>query len=141
MPQDYKDFVRVYGSGYFMEFLGINVPRNQNTYTRFEADIHRVRGIFLEDEELPYTLWPEPGGLITFGGTDEGDHLFWLPRGAPEDWRVVVWSRGSSTFEVLDCDLTSFLAGLATGDLLPDAFPEDMLPCDHPFQPSPPRNA
>ena len=25
LPQDYKDFVRVYGSGYFMQFLGIYV--------------------------------------------------------------------------------------------------------------------
>ncbi|WP_337187721.1 SMI1/KNR4 family protein [Phenylobacterium sp.] len=138
LPQDYKDFVRVYGYGYFMEFLGINVPRTKNPYTRFEAEIHAVRGAFLPDEDDPRPLWPEPGGLIVFGGTDNGDYLFWLPRGAPEDWRVVVWSRGMSTFEVLDCDLTGFLAGLATGEVLPEEFPENMLPCDHLFQSHPP---
>ena len=134
LPQDYKDFVRLYGSGNFMQFLGIHVPRAHNRHVEFEHRIRTICEIFREFEDSPYPYWPEPKGLLPFGGSDDGDEFFWLMRGAPEDWRVVVWDRGFQTFEVLDCDLTGFLAGLATGEILPGDFPEDLLPCDVMFE-------
>lgn len=136
LPPDYKGFVRLYGRGYFMRFLGISVPRSHNPNTRFELQVPLTCEIFesFDDEDRPYPLWPKPGGLVPFGGTDNGDELFWLPHGPPEDWKVVVWDRGLMRFEVMDCDLTDFLAGLATGAISPDAFP-DLLPCEHLFQP------
>src|SRR4051794_14994861 len=94
LPQDYKDFVRLYGLGYFMQFLGVSVPRSQNPNTRLEACVPRASEtfrIFAGDEELPYSLWPTPGGLVSFGSTDFGDQLFWLSEGLPSEWRVVVW--------------------------------------------------
>jgi hypothetical protein len=142
LPQDYKDFVRLYGSGYFMEFLGIDVPRSRNPNVRLEYKVHVVCDTFLIDEDTPYSLWPKPGGLLPFGATDNGDYLFWLTRGAPKDWAVVVWDRGLWQFERFDCDLTNFLAGLATGEILPKEFPCDLTSCDHLFQPDsvePPR--
>jgi hypothetical protein len=143
LPQDYKDFARLYGRGYFMEFLGVAVPRTSNPNTRFELQVRLVCETFADwrDDELPYPMWPHPEGLIPFGGTDNGDELFWLARGAPDDWRVVVWDRGMQQFEELDCDLTDFLAGLATGQVLPKEFPENLLPCEHLFQPSRAPNA
>jgi hypothetical protein len=140
LPQDYKDFVRLYGSGYFMEFLGIYAPRTSNPNTRFERNAPLISRMFLEaaeedDEELTYPFWPTPSGLIAFGATDNGDMLFWRAQGHPDTWRVVIWDRGLQTFEALDCDLTDFLAGLATGDIQPEAFPGDLLVCDHLFQP------
>ena len=53
-----------------------------------------------------------------------------------DDWSVVVWDRGSLQFEVLECGLTDFLAGLATGKVAPKEFPDDLLPCDELFQPN-----
>jgi hypothetical protein len=137
LPQDYKDFVRLYGNGYFMEFLGVNVPSSGNPNTRLESQVPVICATFFDfdDEELPYPLWAHPGGLVPFGGTDNGDFLFWLPRGAPADWGVVVWDRGLYGFEAFDCDLTDFLAGLATGEILPKEFPDDLLPCDCLFRP------
>lgn len=142
LPQDYKDFVGLYGAGYFMEFLGIAVPRSRNRNVRLEVLVGAICDTFVEredeGEELPYPFWPDPGGLVPFGGTDEGDFLFWLPRGAPADWCVVVWDRGFQKFEALECGLTDFLAGLATGEILPKDFPEDLLPCEQLFRPHSP---
>jgi len=137
LPQDYKDFVRLYGSGYFMEFLGVSVPSTKNPNVRFEAQVGLTCQTFADwdDEELPYPMWPAPGGLIPFGGTDNGDFLFWLAQGTPDDWRVVVWDRGMQEFEVLNCGLTDFLTGLATGEAAPKEFPDSLLPCDQIFQP------
>jgi hypothetical protein len=136
LPPDYKEFVRLYGSGYFMAFLGVDVPKSRNPNVRLERQVPAICDSFFDRDELPYPLWPEPGGLLPFGGTDNGDCLFWLPRGSsPEDWGVVVWDRASQEFEAFDCDLTDFLAGLATGEILPEAFPADLLYCDELFEP------
>lgn len=140
LPQDYKDFVRIYGSGSFLQFMGIFIPHTRNRYTRLENQIGMVCGSFAElAAESPHPFWPEPGGFVPLGVTDNGDYLFWLPKGAtPEDWRVVVWDRGGldlDAFEEFDCDLTDFLAGLASGEITPRAFPDDLLPYEHPFIP------
>ena len=81
LPQDYKDFVRLYGSGYFMEFLGISVPRSKNSNIRFESQVALTCQTFADfgDEELPYPMWPASGGLIPFGGTDNGDNTNPIP--------------------------------------------------------------
>lgn len=136
LPTDYKEFARLYGGGYFMEFMGIDIPRYSNPNMRLELSCRVVSRSFSSDDDLPYPMWPQPGGLLSFGGTDNGDCLFWLRDGPPEEWRVVVWDRGLQTFEVIDRDLTGFLAGLITGEVLPAAFPEDLLPCDRLFIPN-----
>lgn len=138
LPQDYKDFIRLYGSGYFLQFLGVYVPRSRNPHLRLQ----RVARVVCEGlssltplEDPPYPYWPARGGLLPFGGTDNGDDLFWLTRGAPDDWKVVVQDRGFDRFETFDCDLSEFIAGLVTGEIQPEEFPEDLLPCDRPFIP------
>jgi hypothetical protein len=74
--------------------------------------------------------------LIPFAWTDDGDDLFWLSRGPPAEWPVVVWDRGLSEPEVFECGLTDFLAGLASGEVLPKEFPRDLLHCDRLFAPN-----
>lgn len=136
LPQDYKDFVRLYGEGQFMEFLGIHVPRFWSPYVRLVPQVRSAAQVFASfEEDLPYPLWPSPGGLLAFGKTDFGDYLFWLTRGSPEDWPVVVWGRGLQEFEVFDRSLTDFLAGVATGEIDPKDFPEGE--CDRLFEPGP----
>ncbi len=135
LPQDYKDFARLYGEGSFFETVGIHMPAAQSRHIRL---VHEAR-VICDDlrtlDDLPYALWPEPGGLLPFGKTNYGDYLCWLTRGLPANWGVVVWGRGFLTFEAFDCDLTDFLAGLATGEILPEEFPDGLLPCDQPFAP------
>lgn len=136
LPQDYKDFVRFYGRGSFMEFLGIHAPVSWSPYVRLQSEVRVICDDLRRDPDRPYPLWPEPGGLLPFGKTDFGDCLFWLPHGPPDDWGVVVWDRGMGHYEAFDCGLTDFLAGLATGEIEPKEFPENMLPCDRLFEPS-----
>lgn len=135
LPPDYKDFVRLYGNGRFMAFLNISVPRSRKTHSRLVDQVRTFCGA-VERNNAPYAFWPAPGGLIPFGATDDGDDLFWLPRGPSADWPVVVWPRGLDEFEVFECDLTDFLAGLALGEVLPKEFPDDLRSCDHLFRPN-----
>ncbi len=87
---------------------------------------------------LSYPVWPDAGGLFPAGATSNGDQIFWLPQGDPASWRIVVWDRGrleGEEIELFECDLTDFLAGLATGEITPKAFPDDFYPFDPVFQP------
>ena len=120
-----------------MEVLGVSIPRTRNPNTRFATEGALICQTFADwdDDELPHPMRPASGGLIPFGGTEKGDFLFWLSQGAPDDWRVAVWDRGMQEFEVLNCGLTDFLAGLATGDVAPKEFPDSLLPCDELLQP------
>ena len=138
LPQDYKEFVRQYGCGYFMKFLKIYVPVSEYKYRRIIPHIRDIEYYIGPIEGSGYVCWPNPGGLIPFGQTDNGDRLFWLAQGAPDDWPVIVWDRGDQKFERFDCDMTTFLAGLASDEILPVGFPGDLFPCTL-FAPSTPR--
>ncbi|MBL8773067.1 MAG: SMI1/KNR4 family protein [Phenylobacterium sp.] len=132
LPPDYKDFVRLYGHCYFMQFLSVNLPRSRNPNVRLEHQASRVCKVMREVGEVPYPLWPEKGGLLPFGGTDNGDELCWLMRGEPRDWTIAIHDHDNAGIELIACDLTDFLSGLATGTLRPESFP-DLLPWDPPF--------
>ena len=137
LPPDYKDFVRLYGGGlFFDDLVMINVAGAASPGARLESQVPLICSTFTAfgDDRLAYRLWPASDGLIPFGVTIDGDYIFWLPEGEPASWRVVVWGRGLQTFELFDCDMTDFLAGLASGAILPQEFPE-LLPCDRLFMP------
>lgn len=84
-------------------------------------------------------MWPQIGGLINFGVTENGDYLFWLPEGRPDEWKVVFWDRGASEDECFlefDCGMAEFLAGLADGSIIPKGHErEDFEPMGPIFQP------
>jgi hypothetical protein len=136
LPPDYKDFARLYGDGYFMEFLSVAIPQSRHPEMRLENWAPSTCGSVWTEDHPPHLFWPNPGGLLPFGSTDSGDYLLWLARGAPNEWPVVVWDRAFQTMESFECDMTDFLAGLVTGDILPTQFPE-LRYCDHLFQPHP----
>lgn len=131
LPQDYKDFVRLYGLGTFAEFIWVYVPRCSNPYARLEAEVRAVHEMFLGEEGFP-PLWPARGGLLVFGRTHFGDYLFWLTRGPPDEWPVVVWGRGLQKFESFECGFSDFLAGVAKNEIEPEDFPES--PYDATFE-------
>ena len=140
LPQDYKDYVALYGSGYFMQFLNIHLPKSWTVHLRLGAKVKFVakacREIFKDDEvDLPFPIWPDPGGLMVFGLTGGGDYLFWLTRGTPQDWPIVVWDCGAEENELFDCDMTDFLTGIATGAFLSDVFDVEALACERKFEP------
>jgi hypothetical protein len=142
LPQDYKDLVKIYGFGLFFDFLKIFVPNAPENWARIERANLSIRNVvyhILQPHERPYPVWPDPGGLIQLGYTDNGDTIFWLPLGPPDKWKIVIWDRGDpEDFETFDCSLTDFLADVATGAVQPRAFPDDLLPCNEMFEPKTP---
>ena len=135
LPDDYKDFVRVYGHGDLMGFIGIHVPASWSPYMRLVQEARATAEAFRDAEDLPFPMWPSPGGLLPFGKTDLGDTLFWLTRGPPADWKVVVMGRDPP--ETFDCDMTDFLARVARGEVSAGNFPDDLEAGEMVFEPIP----
>lgn len=134
LPEDYKDFARLYGAGDVLEVIRVHVPGSPEIEMNLSW---MARDIPAGLRELGYPeamFWPAPGGLIPFGHTDYVDFLFWRPVGAPDSWEVVIWGRSLQEFETVGCGLTDFLAGLATGRLQTRNLPSDLDSCV-PFQP------
>lgn len=131
LPEDYKDFVGRFGTGNVSGFIWILNPVSQHRYLNLHAEIEPILGALRElresGEACPYPLYPEPGGLLPFGKSDNGDALYWLTIGEPKRWPIVVNAARDEMYEKFECDMTDFLAGILTRrircSIFPDEFP------------------
>jgi SUKH superfamily protein len=132
LPADYKQFIDTYGSGAIGRFVSIFNPFSKNQHvnlldairTKLDA-LRELQGEF--ESERRYPLFPEAGGLLPFGGTDNGDVFFWKTSGEPDQWPVVINESRAPEYEEFAIDMTGFLAGILmrtiTSAILPRAFP------------------
>jgi hypothetical protein len=132
LPSDYKAFIERYGSGTIDHFLWVLNPfsanKNANLLEQRESILNAVRELKKDwPDQHPYNLFPEPSGLLPFGGSDNGDMVFWLTDGEPDEWRVVVNAARDPEYDRFDCNMTDFLAGILTRRIrsivFPDGFP------------------
>jgi hypothetical protein len=139
LPTDYKEYINTYGTGTIGSFLWPYNPfsnnENLNLITRIEQDLSALRQIKDEfgEEEVPYPLYPETGGLLSWAISDNGDVLYWLTQGNREDWRIVINESRGPWFEQFEESTTSFLTKLASGDLVTEILGD--LPENASFQP------
>jgi hypothetical protein len=145
-PADYRDFVDLYGGGRIDEELTVfsptcaaqlpgDGPGGFAGFTAFLldwvgpvfADLHARR-----PEENPHPLFPAPGGLLPWGMTQDGDHLFWLTETAdPDAWPTAVWLRNAPP-DAAWSRADSGMAGLLLSLLAPNGdhspLRDDLLP-------------
>src|SRR5579872_4898090 len=105
LPQDYKQFIEVFGTRKIGDFIGILNPFSENEFVNL---IKSSKGFLEADEVLRkkhpkdyvYDFYPEQGGPFPFGVTDNGDVLYWKTEGEPDRWPVVIFDpRESEQFE------------------------------------------
>jgi hypothetical protein len=142
LPEDFKRFTELYGSGKFDDFLYLLNPFAEdpagNLVTGRDLMLEgyaETRGKF--PDRLPLPPWPEPGGLLPLGRSDNGNELYWLTDGKPASWSVVAFAGRSTDYEVHRHPVTEFLALLLSGELDTDVFPDSFLRrTSHQFVPS-----
>ena len=140
LPRDFKDCLRIYGTGSFGGFLWVFNPASANPHLHLKTQIQRsldgLRTLKAEDpEELPYALFPEPEGLLPWGITDNGDGLYWHTAGEPEQWTVVVNAGRDPECEEFPLGATGFLAAILRQSIKSDVLPSDFPPRSPRFQP------
>ncbi|HYT25883.1 MAG TPA: SMI1/KNR4 family protein [Actinomycetota bacterium] len=132
LPDDFKAFTELYGSGKVDDFLYLFNPFAGGEDGNLLSEKDRVLAAYAETRakfpgRLPLPPYPEPGGVLPLGRTDNGDELFWVTRGAPRDWPVALLESRAASQEVHRMPVTGFLAALAAGELATRVLPDDVV--------------
>ena len=120
MPASYKLMVDLFGASSWHGFLHVLSPFDEGSSLRLrgaeilEAD--RVsRASFPTHYPLP--LYPEPGGLLPWAVTDNGDTLYFVTKGPPDEWPTVIKGPRAPEFEVMFLSPALLVHHFAAGTL------------------------
>jgi hypothetical protein len=132
LPNDYKGYINTFGTGCIGGFLWVFNPFSQNENLNLLKQIQKQLDILsvLKNElgkECPYPLFPESGGLLPWGITDNGNVLFWRTIGSADDWNVVIGEGRGPEYEEFADTVTNFLRKLIVGDIESRIIPHDFL--------------
>ena len=128
LPDDYVSFINLYGSGVISGWLTVFNPFSKNpniSLTRqFIANLSALSSVKEEfPESCPYPLMFEPGGLLPWGTSIDGDLYCWETGGIISGrWTVVVIGRHSDS-EEFDMPMSRFLAQCISGEIKPNTTP------------------
>jgi hypothetical protein len=130
LPDDYKVFIETYGSGRIDPFIWVLNPFSSRKYINLLGQRVMQLSALKEpkdkfDDECPYPLYPESGGLLPCAMTDNGDVIHWLTVGPANEWSIVVNGGRVPVYKSYRMNLTAFLAGLLTGTVRCSIFPQD----------------
>jgi hypothetical protein len=119
LPDDYKAFIDLYGTGTVSSARGWAIiwnfreaPRSGGSLSdelggpESVAEFYR-RQINATDYPCPYPIFPESGGLLSFGSVVDVQNLNWLTVGPPNRWEVVYFHFDGLEFTRLEGDTFS----------------------------------
>jgi hypothetical protein len=116
LPSDLRDFGLTYGTGMFKQGICVFNPFAAVFLDQMEEAIGCWRSLKEAEgeEEVPFEVFPDTPGLFSWGCGDQGEGLFWLTEGSPEEWPVIIRGRDEPIYHRFDMQMTSFLAKLLT---------------------------
>lgn len=119
LPADYKLLAECLPPGWFRKFARLERPERTDDWPRGhclldgfgEQVMEAVREWRAESDTVPYPVYPEPGGLLRWGGIRPGGYAFWLtePAEEPESWPVVIASQLGEVWNRFDGPVCDFL--------------------------------
>jgi len=112
LPDDYKAFIDVYGSGQITGAAGwINVwnLRDSSLFrSPLSSDPGGLSSVLREYQSLdatdfrcPFPIYPAPAGLLPFASVMDVHFLNWLTDGPPSQWAVVYYDFDGCEFNLL----------------------------------------
>jgi hypothetical protein len=130
LPQDYKDFVDIYGAGSVDGFLWVLNPisknPNLNLIDQAKSRLDAQRRFSMDfGSKAPYPLHPEANGLFPWAVTDNGDVLYWLCEGSASAWSVVICDSRCSRWQIFNAGVGELLIGIVKKELRIECFPSD----------------
>ncbi|ROQ68659.1 SUKH superfamily protein [Streptomyces sp. 840.1] len=127
LPSEFKRLAETYGAYHFSEFLTPLAPFGRRDLLVGPAKrlLDQERGFRKRNpEKCPYPFYPEPGGLLPWAGTDNGDRVCWLTDGKPDEWTVVCWNPRGWYYDAHPVGAVEFLVGWLSGDISTGVFPD-----------------
>ena len=127
LPHDYRDFIRVYGTGCIDGFLWVYNPAsanpNLNLATRTEKNTALLKNLWEMGAPLPGEFAPSSEHVVSWGGTDNGDILVWDTSRVPYD--VLVVTPREARVERFQCGTIEFLVRVLSRRIVVSRFPAD----------------
>jgi hypothetical protein len=142
LPGDYKRFVDRYGAGSVEEFPHIFHPTVGIVLAGTAAaeldGLHEYRSYdHREPGDVPFPVWPEPGGLYPFARTMDGDCCYWRTADADPDRWTVVLSESFYDWWEHPTGMAAFLADVLTGRARYPIFLDEWPKPSHDWEPVP----
>jgi hypothetical protein len=130
LPTDYKSLIGAYGTGSWKGFLWVLNPfasnRYLNLFEQAQRQLEAERTIRADwPKDVPFALYPDPGGLLPWAMTDNGDRLYWLTEGRPDTWDTVVYESRGQKYDSHRMSCCEFLRRWMGGQLRVSVFPDD----------------
>ncbi|PNE40489.1 hypothetical protein [Streptomyces noursei] len=118
LPGDYKRLAELFGLGAFDGFLQLSVPdapfksSDIVRQSRWLAEWARAHGNRLWE---PYALFPAPGGLLEWAGSEQADRFYWLTEGPdPDKWPIVMSEEIPDSWQRFDGSTAEFIHRMLT---------------------------
>lgn len=141
LPSDYKAYIHRFGTGCIGKFVWVFNPFTDNANLNLlhqitvQLDVlHTLEEQF--DVACPYPLYPQPGGLLPWGITDNGDVLFWRTIGNPDQWIIVIHEPRGPEYEEHPGGVVDFLTDLVLGNSDSTIIPFELIDQKAPFVPA-----
>lgn len=121
LPADYKVLAEEFPAGWFRRFVRPIKPAQPPTGAQRLLDDFETGQLKTLHEwrtqghgEFPHPLYPEPGGLLPWGGIRGAGYAFWLTdKSSPGDWPVIIASQQCDHWERFDGSACEFLIEVA----------------------------
>ncbi|UQN10717.1 SMI1/KNR4 family protein [Deinococcus sp. QL22] len=116
-PDDFKDFMKVYGSGIIYDtFIIFNVGSPD-----YVSEIDLSSGFYINHannwpKEYHLKLWPQAPGIFPMGRSTQGHTLFWLVTVSGEISGFVIFDPKSPTYMYYEYLFTIFISHCISGD-------------------------
>ncbi|MEV7570587.1 SMI1/KNR4 family protein [Streptomyces tanashiensis] len=138
LPTEFVRLMETYGAGEWCQWLRFGFPLGTGQYdlapsAEWYGETYRGhRDDF--PEYHPLAAWPEPGGLLSFADSIDGDQLCWLTEGeTPDDWPLIVVPRHAGQGPPLTGTLTGTLLAWLRGELRTEGLPRLVRPHEDPL--------
>lgn len=133
-PDDFKAFLSTWGQIYVGGFMFPYSPAASTPSASELASNADYVGSALSTlkahNPASYSapVFPEEGGFLAGGRTDNGDFIGWMARGgSPEHWPAAVWGTEARAPEVFEgMGFGDLMLGMVKGETRPKEFPDDL---------------
>ncbi|MFN7141755.1 MAG: SMI1/KNR4 family protein [Limisphaerales bacterium] len=125
-PPDYQQLLAAYGSGFVgldqfdPYWLVVRSPLSEPGYGNL-IDAFRTATALLSEQKaefpqyVPFPILPTPGGLFPFAHDSCGYEYYWLTRGNPSEWPLII-DNGSGNYIELKMSFIDFVLSLVRGE-------------------------
>jgi hypothetical protein len=122
LPQDYKQIAEIFGSGAFDGYLRLYVPDALPLSFDLVRSAERLAEFAVDHSTFwePYSIYPAPGGLLEWAGTEQEHQVYWLTEGPdPNRWPILTTDEVRDKWERFDGSTAEFVFRMLTDPLMP----------------------